>query len=905
MLPLWIIDLTDYSDRQVHFKKLVSHLSGVLFQEDVSDWLSDEASETKQWLYAKFDNPFATIDTSNHETMSQAIYDFQEAIVKSGQEFVKMLRHSNVDGSITVNVCVLGNITEELSQQIFPSIAVMLQKEKGRIVPNHIHQGMAIIGVYFIPSNINSLNVNQRQKVYLSLKEIEVQHNIPSVRGYDRMFFYQDVQNRTECYFPLLDEKEQAEYLFQCLVHLYYACDTVHPLISGSSSADHFYFSMGCASAFFDTDVQDKIEKVTVHNKLVEILNKEGDLEQTDTDCQLINFDKVDADEIIQKFQDIKFDLSKAVLKEPSPHPIINFAHRNLKRLYYGLYLKYYPINFRLKILDVISKESESVLEEISATRKRTQNIFAETTLPSAIERQLSTSNSHLGCISRIIRNLKYFKTEIGKMKGRIGTQIEQNIWQYLFSHNVPKNLKDDFERYHEAYSADREGKKRTHHCDEMKQTALNDLINLLKQEPTFLGRLSRSFLAGIVFVLALMPILTYVSKFIYELGDVKENAVYWSAFLFLIPLIYQLISLALYHRKRKKKENKIKAYYLHDAYSRIANRIETESNYLYDSMSDLCDNYLKRCKLIYKDERPLSTNNLYEEAELPITLFNQPLIKGSFAGNGMVDETDEDGREIYVQRIPRKINALDDEDCHLLLHTYKSEVMILFRNIKLREKHDRKFDEELGYNVFLSEKEKEEEDAKIWEECQAEFNRHLRERIEKDLLPRKNPTIGEKIWSYAEKMDKTDLLRPLIHAAATNGELTSTSDPESGDVKSNNHKIKGLMEDAMPPISTQYQFDTHKELLRKYLFVTRWRTFDTLAMNRILPSEDFDMEVRKQKVNHDSLELHHNETSSLILWAICQNDNSSEWLKLFDATHFSESMSIRDQYTSKLNIKD
>ena len=905
MLPLWIIDLTDNSDRQARFKELIGHLPCVLFHEDVADWTSDKSSSAKHWLYSRFDNPFASIDTSDSEAMSQAIYDFQEAIVKSGQEFVQMLRHSNVDGSITTNVCVIGNITEELSQQIFPSIAVMLQKEKGRIVPNHIHQGMAIIGVYFIPSNINSLNVSQRQKVYLSLKEIEVQHNIPSVRGYDRMFFYQDVQNRTECYFPLLNEKEQAEYLFQCLAHLYYACDTVHPLISGSSSADHFYFSLGCSSTFFDTDVQDRIEKMMVHNKVIDILNKEGDLEQIDQESQLINFDRIDADEIIMKFQNIHFNLDDAKLKEPFPHPIINFAHRNLKRLYYESYLKYYPVNLRLKVLDVISKESESILEEISTMRKRTQNIFAETTLPAAIERQLSTSNTHLGCISRIVRNLKYFKTEIGRMKGKIGDQIEQNVWQYLFENDVPKNLKNNFERYHEAYTADRKSKRLTHQCEEMKQSALNDLINMMKQEATFMGRIGRSFLLGIILVITIMPILTFITKIFTGLENGGINVVFWSALLFMIPLIYQLISLALYYKKKEIKERKIKAYYLHDAYSRITNRIETESNQLYDNMSELCDNYLKRCKLIYRDERPLSTGNIYNHAELPVTLFNQPLINGSFAGNEMMSDMEEEGREIYVQRIPRKISALDDEDCHLLLHTYRSEVMALFRNIKLREKHERKFNEELGYSVFMSEQEKEEEDAKIWEDCQNEFNRLLHERIEKDLLPRKNATIGEKIWSYAEKMDKTDFLNPLIHAAATNGEMTSTSDPESGDVKSNNHKIKGLMEDMMPRITTQYQFDTHSDLLRKYMFVTRWRTFDTLALNRILPSEDFDLKIREQKVNRDELKLHKDETSSLILWAICQNDNSSEWLKLFDATHFSESMQIRDQYTSKLNIKD
>ncbi|MBR4815228.1 MAG: hypothetical protein IKZ67_07180, partial [Paludibacteraceae bacterium] len=59
------------------------------------------------------------------------------------------------------------------------------------------------------------------------------------------------------------------------------------------------------------------------------------------------------------------------------------------------------------------------------------------------------------------------------------------------------------------------------------------------------------------------------------------------------------------------------------------------------------------------------------------------------------------------------------------------------------------------------------------------------------------------------------------------------------------------------------------------------------------------------KRLNEEMQSFHKNSTSSLILWAICQNDNSSEWLKLFDATHFNESMAIRDIYTSKLNVKD
>lgn len=906
MLPLWIIDLTNNTERQRHFRSLLGKLQGVLLQEDAQAWLDDEAKhDNQQWLYTHFDNPFIETSLNDDVTMAEDIYNFQEKIVRAGQGFVKMLRKSNVDSSVTLNIVVLGDSTESLSQLTFPSIAVMIQKEKGRILPNHIHQGIAIVGAYYVPSDLNSLDVLVRQKVYLSLREIDVQHNIPSIRGYDKMFFYQDIQNRTESYFPLLSQKEQAEYLLQSMIHLYYACDKVHPLINGSSSDDCFYFALGCSSAFFDTELQDRIENASVMNHIIDVLEKEGDLEQPDEKDELIDFDRISAENIIRKFQDVDFDLSDAKMEDPNPHPIGDFLHRKLKRLYYTRYLKYYPANLRIKINDVISRESKDVLEDISATRKRYQSIYAETTLPDAIEKQLMSSDSHIGCLTRIVRNLKLFKTQIGKMRVKVKTQVEQNIWHHLFEHNVPKNLKDEFEAYHEAYSEDNDGKRNSHKCEEMKQAAMKDFVNLLQQEATFLSRLGRAFLMGTVAVFVFVPFLTMVAEDIYYFDNVKANAVYWSTLFFIIPLLIQFVCMFLYHRNKGKKERRLRAFYLHDAYARIANRIESESYGLYDYMQNLCDEYLKRCKWIEKDIRPIDLNDLYTGTDLPITMFNQPVIRGSFANNKMIDDLDNEAREIYVKRIPRRVNILDDDDCHLLIHSYKNEVMQLFGSVKVKEKNERRFDEKLGYKVFVSNAERLQEEQDFWSEERNLFKTNLKARIEKDMLPRKNPTIGEKVYAYAESLDDHNVLIPLIRAAATNGEFTSLANTEHGDVKANDHRVQSLFENEMPNNATQFQFDSHMNILNKYIFVTRWRTFDSLALNRILPSEDFDMEIRQSRVNDEDLNIFYNSPSSIILWAICQNDNSSEWLKLFDSTTFGISMEKRNVYIKRLNSKD
>ena len=903
MLPLWIIDLTENTERQTHFQRLLTHVSGVC----MADKSYDESMQTDlMWYYTTYSDIGQILSEDDADEVDEDdVYSFQERLVRDGQSFVQMLRRSNVDGSLTLNVCVLGDVTEKLTQLIFPSVAVMLQKEKGRLMPNHIHQGFSVVGSLFIPADVNSKPVRVRQSVLLTLQEIEVQHNIRSVHGYDRMFIYQDVQNRTERCYQQLDAKGEAEYLVQCLIHLYYACDEIHPLISGSTSNDSFYFSLGVASCFFDTHVQDRIDNAMVVNRLLTTLSQKGDLEEVDDLNQFIQFDEFEVSEIIRYFQDVTINLSKAKVEPPNPHPIADFFSKRLKRNYYNHYLRYYPANLRLKMLETVASESDFVLEGISAERRKVQKIFSETTMPLALEKQFLSSNQHTGIITRIADNVKALKSRIGKMKESIPAHIEQEVWMHLQQQNVPKRLRDDFEEYHESYRVDNQKQGKSQQCEEMKKSAQEDLMNHIKQEPTFLGRMSRAFLMGIVLVLGAMPVLDFLSPQFVDLGNVKTNALYWSAGLFMLPLLGQFISLYLYNRKKKNKERRMMAYYLHDAYERIANRIHSETELLYDNLMTLCDEYGKRCDLVQKEVRPFQLGDLYEQTGLPTTQFNQPVVGGRFSGKQIIPEEEDECREIYVNRGPRKINDLDEDDVHQLLHTYKDDVLNLFSHIEIPEKHPRRFDEEKGFSVFVSKAEREREREQVWENGKDALYRSLQALVNKDFLPRLYTTIDEKVCAYVRKKQCNDLMRPFFLFAATNGELTSSADVEIMDVKCNNERMRSLFEAYMPDSSTQYQVDSYKEIYGKFLFLTRWRTFEKISLNRILPAEDFDVSVRARLVNEEEQAFCRNSISSLILWSMCRDDKSTEWMSLFDADKLTENIEKRDAISRKLNTKD
>ena len=108
------------------------------------------------------------------------------------------LRKSNVKPYQPINVVVIGDSTQLFSLHLFPSIAALIQKERGRILQGHIHQGLIITGILYIPCNANARKSEIREQTLRTLQEIEVQHNISSIRGYDHIMYYQNVQNRTD-----------------------------------------------------------------------------------------------------------------------------------------------------------------------------------------------------------------------------------------------------------------------------------------------------------------------------------------------------------------------------------------------------------------------------------------------------------------------------------------------------------------------------------------------------------------------------------------------------------------------------------------------------------------------------------------------------------------------------------
>ncbi len=990
MLPLWIIDVREKSARRDEFQRLLGQIDHVSMadesdccsshitdtaglqdspdsrhahaaqdnhasthgengnaphtpekiREEIDRHDRDEADRNARidgcyWHYSVIDASAYDIDfpangESAHEARAtaQKFYDFQSNLVAQGQQFIRMLRQSNAHADIKINIVVLGDLSEKFTRLVFPAIAGLLQKEKGRMLPHHIHQGMEVIGMLFIPSDLNTRHVAERKSMLRTLREIDVQHHVNDLRGYDHMMFYQDVPNRTECVYPLLSDKAIAEYLMQCLVHLYLACNDSHPLLSGTSSADVFYFSMGATSVHFDTQYEDEKTRYRMATDFIKAIKSDGDNKLFNLPLHLI------ADEEYLPDSFFRYD-SLSMLEvdeqpeEPNPHPVRDFFARNLKRYYYNSFLRYYSTNLMRRITNTIERNTKNALDTVATESRRTFS-DASKRLFERIREALGHLSSSDGGIPAMTALLKEMQESLAEKRKRIRPTLKSVFWRNIEENHVPRAMSNDFMDYHDAFMEDQASKSGDTAQNEIKKQAVKDLNSILSRESTFMSRICRSVLLGIVGAIAIIPVLCSIPPYIIDLGDVYANRYWWAAAFFILPALVQCLSYLRYMRAKKRAVRRLHAIFLHDAFARVANRIELEINSFYDKMTALAEKYIQRCDKIRKE----LGNGLRMEHKVkplfPESMFNQPLIAGQFGLDMLLPESEADDTEVRINYIRYPFKEIGKPEYFIFMNQHKEMVGELFRDVALTESVSRHIDDN-GMETLLSKEQQEAELEKQWEIRHAEFYSHLHDAVADAILPRENDTVGEKLTHYCRvSPDRVDSMRCAIDFAVTNGEITSSADREYADIKLNDSRAEHYI---LPYISTTYkksQVDRFNPVYSKYIFITRWRCFEQLNLNRILPTEDFDEKMRirqvfsaeqaekarmeRDRANGDGGSSPYPPTesvgysprpSSLLLWALCLEDSSTEWFRLFDSEQFAKAYSDKKIYRECLNQND
>ena len=934
MLPLWIIDLREKSFRRDFFMSLVGKIDHVHVANLAADSCNQQKFDTQSkiegnyWRYSCMEDYYygICIDSSNNQEIrsrydadhvvseveeqytpegtANRLYKFQSDLVKEGQAFVNDLRKSNASPAIKINVVVLGDLTEDFTRIVFPSIARMIQKEKGRILPHHIHQGLEILGMLYVPTNINTKPVAIRKSMQRTLKEIDVQYRVNDMRGYDHMMIYQDVQNRTESFYPMLDAEQLAQYLFQCIAHLYLACDETHPLLSGTTAADNFYFSMGATSLYYDSENECIKAQNNLAHEFIKHLKSKG-VDEKNNDLSLLSEDDYSPEKIIQDFSVLgKIDDNIIKIKDPSPHPYRNYLVRNLKRHYYGVYLKYFSKNLMQEIHAMVESSTKEALEEVSVkSKKRFSDIQGK--FRDNLTKLLGVLSANDGGIPTVERLFKELQVRISKRKQDIPYLLKEEYWLCIEDKMIGNELKDKFQEYHEAYLTDVKNKSDAKQQLKIKKEIVNDLNGLLSNESTLLSMIGRGAIFAIMLVLAAVPVLCLISPHVINLGNVRRFSEVWSMIIFLVPIAIMMVKYWRYQGLKNRLVNNLKAVYLHDAYARVANRMESEIISYYDKLIELSGRYIERCDQIIKEIGSGYEDENVKKLLFPTTMFNQPLIGGKYGNEEIVSSKESDDVEIRINFIRYKFKDLTPIEHFLFINQNKEIVKELFSDVRITENLIRRVNES-GESELVTKSQQEEELAVLWDDHKTQFYNKLKGIIKDSVKIYENQTIGEKIMLFTHTYGQ-DLLKSSIDYAATNGELVSSSDQEYVDTKINDKRVGELITPYLASSIQQFQSDSEHEIYSKYYFITRWRCFDKLILNRILPTEDFDKKDFDKKVveKDNPKEEYSPRPSSLLLWSLSQFDTSTEWCRLFDSKYFEKAYEEKQIYREIMNQND
>ena len=847
MLPLWIIDLSRDEDRKADFKERIGSLPGT----------------AENWCYSDFSE--VNFEDDNW------FKDFLQDLVEKGQTAIRNLKSIRPINECCMNVCVLGDATEEFTLKFFTSVAALVKHEKGRLIPGHIHQGINILGVLYVPSDIHNAEFNKRQSVLRCLKELDLQHRVNLAAGYDRVMLYQDTQRRTAKFYPLLDKEQRMDYLLQCLIHLYYVCDETHPLLD-ANAADDFFFSLGVGSLYYDTNEQDENDLCLVGNSIFNSLKENGSIESFDQEISIFELESIGVP-TLQDYLKIEFpevvDIASLNIPEPKPHPVADFMDKHLLHFFYTDFLPGHPTRILERIVDKIAYSTHGFLERMN---DRMYGYYGkmETQLLENIRSLFNKSVSpEVGGLSLIRYKLEQFSESITKIREAVNGDTETSLWHSIIAERIPKRYHDAFFDYHVAFQKDETNTKGAYR-NEMKAETTKALSELYRREPTVLSTVGRAFLAGIILVLAIMPVLETISPAFINLGNIKKWSYLWAAAVFLVPITVAYIKHLRIQRKKRLLVNKLIAFHLHDAYARVVNRSKNLMFWFYDRMKELCKEYCLRIETIMGEKEVMDDSHEYRLV-LPKTMFNQPVIGGKCCGFALFPDSEMNRNLLSIRGSISRVDKISKVQQYTIVHDFPDVFIKLFNGVSVA---DRVFkDPQTDQVVTKTDEEIEENRKSQWELSKAQFHKEFVDHVKSLIVPRSDKTIAQRLDLLASLPENEMSFKVFADFCEPNGEFVANDDKEFADIKTNNATMRAAFSKFVPYFSTQIQVSTD-DMYRSFLFLTKWRTFDHISPNRILPeTELFDRDIFEHWDKPPK--------SSLLLFALIGN-MSAEWYELF-----------------------
>lgn len=631
MLPIWIIDLGGSAESKERLQTLLA---------------STGMSLKPFWRYYHVDK-----EPIDDVASCMAMMD---ELIAEGRDCYNSFNKSGYNIS-NFQIVIIGAANEELTQSIFAPLPGLLRDNLPKIIPDHANLGVEITGILYIPSTINQLDdEDARTRAAMLLEDVNMLNERLGSRHFNRVVAYQDIQYKGVRFYSSLNSRQQAELLFQILAHLFFVstdCERLFDKIGIESGT----FSLGAASIFYDSDQHHSYVLKQLLDKLLAAFK---DTENTDPEYaekilpEVLEEDAINPETITRRLLEgcDSLDVNlKKMDEEPVPHPVWNLFCANLFPKYYFKFLKYMPARI-IKYMQTISYILLTRFSGIIRQNKETAAVNLKEMLSSIYKKVYLDPAAKFSTIAQIESVFNTAKEYL------LNKQTEVN-YALLEIVPIPKYLRHDYD----ACLNDEDDNNPSKIIEKLKKN--------LKKEPVVLSLLIRCFLLGILLVFTVIPVLRVVSPTVINLGETATIEWLWIPILFLLPLIIEfLIKLRRHFKRIRRLKYRLLATTLLSLNKRLSKLLMDELIALYESLIHECDLHLE---LLKKFRHSLSVENTESvRSIIPETMFNQPLIGGSFCGEKLLEDESVTEGEIRVKDENVHLSRLENEDLVYLLKT-------------------------------------------------------------------------------------------------------------------------------------------------------------------------------------------------------------------------------------------
>ncbi|MBQ0157300.1 MAG: hypothetical protein KBT22_12125 [Bacteroidales bacterium] len=833
MTPVWIINLNEDIDVR---KRLAENLRK----------LSREQRHC--WRVTNLANRRCARGIEDKDSFDAMI----EYAVREGQRMVNYFLEKGFP-FINLQVSILGNAEEKLTQQIFHLLPSILEEKFGNILSLHLNRGLEQTGFLCVKESINQSHSQEHKRKCVEF--LDQLNAMMAKKKFARVVLYQENQYVANRFYCQLQTNELTDLLFQYLLSVYFCGENDATVFGNDLATQHGYYSLGAASVFYDGKAQHDMYAWDIRHGLLKALVRDDNL-----NYDYITEDIKDDDEIARNVAKVSgklksgCDLSEVfdkLYENPDPHPVDDFYRYNLLRDYFQTYLKHLPstlvkrhqqisYSLRYKSVDTMMKNREAIYERAASTIRESASYFIG-----------STYNPDV----TLPQTLAYYdamQEEICKYKERAKDDKEDMV-------KCPKFIKDFYLDF--KYDEGRTSEQRN--IDIVKEISA-----VIDSEPPLLGLLTRTLMTSITVVIAIVLLIPFIKDY---LPDYRQYVEYDSVnLLYMIfgavaPWFYSIGNYVRNCKYIRKLKMMLLANTLLEVNRNMRQDYEDQVDYLYNDLYDFCSQQKRHVqKLINKAKAELAVEKPeWWSVDVKETMFNQHLTQAKFGDEILVKDAFLLEPMLYLNRKTNKLSELTKEDYKNMLQNlfadkYVSEIVTLPSN-QLFDKKDADYEEE-----------KANEDYSL-----------LRRRIAKcftDNLPNVPKDFADFRRDYGDCIS----FRPLYKMAELNGMFVTTNDEEPMLLRAADKEFAVKAKHELFEMDESRQYEVAPLVCKHhetdpYLFVVTWQKVEDQIDWRLKCNYDGPVETR-DLASSESYSSYRDELFNLYLGDVADDGEFTPW---------------------------